>query len=322
MSAAAILTGALGSVAALAGGLVLISFLLGRQAERRVPPLGGFLELPDARLHYLTMGAGAPVVLVHGLTGQLRDFTYALAGKLAQDHQVFLFDRPGSGHSTWRRGGDRGLAAHAGMLHAFIAGMDLRKPMIVGHSLGGAVALKCAIDHPDIASGLALICPLTQPIGDAPPMFAPLLIESDLKRWLLSVTLAVPVGKLKRAEIARMLFSPDPVPTDYATRGGAMLKDRASVFRTASREVLAVQAEMQDIADRLTEVHIPVSILYGREDAVLDPVLHGQLTAGKLPKADLSMIDGGHMIPATRPDAVAAWIRRASASRQEQSGAA
>ncbi|WP_298197566.1 alpha/beta hydrolase [Novosphingobium sp.] len=306
---AQILAAAAATMAVLAGGLALYSFAAGRIAERRVPPLGRFLDLRGARLHYLTMGTGPAVVLVHGLTGQLRDFTYALAEQLAADHRVILFDRPGSGHSAWRRRGDRGIAAHAAILREFLQVLGLERPLVVGHSLGGAVALKLAIDHPDAVGGLGLICPLTQPVEEAPPMFRALMIESDAKRWLLSHTLAVPVGKLRRGEIARMLFAPDAVPADYGLGGGALLKDRASVFRTASREVLSVQAEMPGIAEDSGTIGVPVAILFGRGDGVLDPSVHGERTAAGLQHGSLTLVDGGHMIPATRPEAVAAWLR-------------
>lgn len=309
MSVAPIITAAAGMIAVLAGGLALYSFAAGRMAKRRVPPLGGFIDLPGARLHYLAMGSGPSVVLVHGLTGQLRDFTFALAQQLAADHRVILFDRPGSGHSAWRRRGDRGIAAHAAILYEFLKLLGVKRPLVVGHSLGGAVALRLAIDYPDAVCGLGLICPLTQPVDEAPPMFQALMIESNVKRWLLSHTLAVPVGKLRRGEIARLLFAPDAVPADYGRRGGALLKDRASVFRTASREVLAVQAEMPGIAERSGEIGVPVAILFGRDDGVLDPSVHGERTAARVPHGSLTLIDGGHMIPATRPEAVAAWLR-------------
>jgi pimeloyl-ACP methyl ester carboxylesterase len=312
-----------GAAIAAAGGLALYSFLAGVWARWRVPPAGKFITLPDARIHYMTKGSGPPVVLVHGLTGQLQDFSYALVERLALDHHVIVFDRPGSGYSTWRRGGDQGIAAHAKVLRDLLEVLGLLHPLVIGHSLGGAVTLKLAIDYPRAVGALALICPLTQPIAEAPPIFKPLVIPSAAKRGLLSRTLAVPVGQLQRRRILQALFAPDAVPADYVARAGVRLKDRASVFRTASLEVIAAQAEMDGIASRLNQVRVPVSILFGRDDAVLDPMLHGRTPAAVLPHADVTFVDGGHMIPATRARMVADWIGRvasgASAARREAS---
>jgi pimeloyl-ACP methyl ester carboxylesterase len=146
-------------------------------------------------------------------------------------------------------------------------------------------------------------------------MFRALAIPSAIKRGLLARTLAVPFGQLQRRRIMTALFAPDPVPDDYVARAGGRLRNRASVFCAASLEVLAAQAEMDGLSARLGEVRIPVSILFGRQDAVLDPALHGSATAAVLPQADLALVDGGHMIPATRPGTVADWIERI---RQEE----
>jgi len=54
---------------------------------------------------------------------------------------------------------------------------------------------------------------------------------------------------------------------------------------------------------------VPVAILYGREDAILDPELHGAKIAADSPQVELTLIPGGHMIPVTAPEEVSAWIR-------------
>ncbi len=317
-----LLAEACGALVAGVAGLAAYSLIVGRLAERRVPAIGKFIHVADARLHYVAMGSGPPVVLVHGLTGQLREFTYALADRLALDHRVIVVDRPGSGYSTWLRKGERSIAGQAKVLRDFLRVLGLWRPLIAGHSLGGAISLKLAIDYPEAVGALALICPLTQPLDEAPAMFEALVIPSAVRRAVIAQVLAVPVGQWQRQAILQAVFAPDAAPADYGTRGGALLKDRAKVFRTASSEVLAVQAEMAGIAAHYPSVKTPVSILFGRDDAVLDPRLHGAVTANSLPRADFTLVEGGHMIPITHPDRVAEWLRQAGRRFRQESDAA
>ncbi len=71
-----------------------------RRVETADPPRGRFLELDGCRIHYIDEGAGPPLFLIHGLGGQLRNFTYALVGRLSDEFRVIAVDRPGSGYST------------------------------------------------------------------------------------------------------------------------------------------------------------------------------------------------------------------------------
>ena len=137
--------------------------------ERRLPPQGCFIDVDGHRLHYLDLGAGPPIVMIHGLGGQVRNFTHSLTGRLAGRHRLIVVDRPGSGYSSRPRGGAVGLRAQAAILARLVERLELGRPLLVGHSLGGAVALAMALDHPRAVGGLALLAPLTLGGGGAPP---------------------------------------------------------------------------------------------------------------------------------------------------------
>ena len=144
-------------------GLSLYSGRIAREAERLVPPDGRHLQVDGARLHYVERGSGPAIVMIHGLGGQLRNFGYAMLEPLARDHRVILVDRPGSGYSTADDDSEPGIAAQAAIVARFIEALGIDRPLLVGHSLGGAVALSLALERPDLIRGLALIAPLTQP---------------------------------------------------------------------------------------------------------------------------------------------------------------
>ncbi|MCB8829385.1 alpha/beta hydrolase, partial [Escherichia coli] len=107
-----------GVVAASGFGLAGYSEWIAREAERLVPPDGVFREVEGARLHYVSLGTpGKPaIVMIHGLGGQLRNFSYAMAQKLADDFRVILVDRPGSGYSVAHGAIQPDIAAQAAMI--------------------------------------------------------------------------------------------------------------------------------------------------------------------------------------------------------------
>jgi pimeloyl-ACP methyl ester carboxylesterase len=116
----------------------------------------------------LDKGVGRPVVLIHGLGGQMRNFTHSLVGRLCGDFRVVAFDRPGSGYSTRSADAPAGVRAQAATLAKAIRALKLERPVIVGHSLGGAFALAIALDYPDCVGAVALISPATHPAPPAP----------------------------------------------------------------------------------------------------------------------------------------------------------
>ena len=72
-----------------------------REAETRrlYPPLGPLVDVEGRKVHAVTRGAGRDVVLVHGSSGNLRDFTFSLQDRLARNFRVTALDRPGLGWS-------------------------------------------------------------------------------------------------------------------------------------------------------------------------------------------------------------------------------
>ncbi|MCD2323498.1 alpha/beta hydrolase [Sphingomonas sp. IC-56] len=299
----------LGAGAAAAGALVAWSAYAARKAEALAPADGQFIELAGAQLHYVDLGPrDAPVlVMVHGLMGQLRNFSHSLAERLTADYRVILVDRPGWGHSAVR-GARPGITEQAAITAALIEALGLGRPLVVGHSLGGAVALALGLDRPELVRGLALIAPLSQPVNRAPKPFLGLLVPAPL-RFAAAWLLAVPAGAVSRAATARAVFAPDPVPDDFATRGGGALALRPKSYMAGSFEILNVRGEMRKLRERYSEMRVPVAILFGREDRVLDPQLNGEQTAGEIPGATLTRVEGGHMLPVTHPDVTATWLR-------------
>ena len=99
-------------------------------------------------------------VLLHGANGTWNDFPPELIDDLARDHTVIAVDRPGHGWSEAPRG-PLGLAENAAALLAILRGRRLASATLVGHSYGAAVALRAALDAPDLVSHVVAVCPCT-----------------------------------------------------------------------------------------------------------------------------------------------------------------
>ena len=206
MSAAVI---AMTVIAPALAGAWLLSKRLQKLAERAVPPAGRFADTQYARLHYIERGTArddAPsVVMLHGLAGQLHHFAYALVDDLARDVHVIAVDRPGSGYSTRRPGRAITLLEQAAAVDELLQQLGVRRAVLVGHSLGGALSLTIALQHRSRVAALALIAPLTTLDAALPRVFAPLQLGSDLVRHCVAALIATPAllftRKIGRAHV-------------------------------------------------------------------------------------------------------------------------
>ncbi|WP_373684353.1 alpha/beta fold hydrolase [Sphingomonas sp. R-74633] len=297
------------ALAVVIGALILWSAYVSRGVERWIPMDGRQVEVPGVRIHYVEMGpADAPaIVMIHGIMSQLRVFSYALAGKLATDRRVIVMDRPGWGYSTLT-GPRLDIPGQADAIAAAIRALELEKPLLVGHSMGGAVSLALALRHPQAVRGLGLIAPYTQPVDTPPEPLKSLVVPAPL-RPLIAWTIAVPLAMRRGKASTVAVFAPDPVPEDFPIKAGGALAIRPRSFEMGCYELGMAPEVMQAQAPRYGEIALPVSILYGRQDALLDPELHGGKTASDVQNGKVDYLDGGHMLPVTHIDATEAWLR-------------
>ena len=302
------------------GGLVIFTAVTARRVETALPPRGQFVEVTGARIHYLDKGTGPPIVILHGLGGQMGNFTYALLERLTDEFRVILMDRPGSGYSTRAPGATGRLTEQAAIVAQFIHKLGLERPLLVGHSLGGAIALGVALDHPDVVKALALIAPLTHVPKNVPAPFRALDIESDLLRRLVAWTVATPIGIRRGKAILDAIFSPEQAPADFPTRAGGILGLRPRSFYNTSTDMRAVNLDLWAMVGRYSSLQVPVRILFGTSDEVLSPQVHGEALKAKSSMVSLQLVSGGHMLPITAPELTAKFIK--AAARAESSASA
>lgn len=307
-------------------GLVLVVFVVlklvwfaahtAARVERVSPPQGAFVNVGGSRIHYVERGSGpVTLLMIHGLGGNAGNFLHSLVDRLATDFRVIVIDRPGSGYSTRADDAPADPRAQADVVAGVIDALALDRPVLVGHSLGGAISLATAIGYPSRVRALALVAPLTHVQPITPAVFRVLMIERRAVRRAIGWTLATPLSMLRRARVLDFVFGPDPVPADFALAGGGILGMRPTAFIAASTDLMALRDDFAPLIAQYRTLTMPVGVIYGTADRVLDHRIHGEGMRAHLPDVDLDLVDGaGHMIPLTAPDRVAAFVRRVAAA--------
>ncbi|MGA0055456.1 MAG: alpha/beta fold hydrolase [Steroidobacteraceae bacterium] len=299
--------------------LIWLTMRTARGVEQRLPPIGKFVDLPEARLHVLDRGVAGevtpPVLMLHGLGGQLHHFAYHLVDAIARHTRVVTLDRPGSGYSSRREGAATTLRQQADTFVALLDRLNINKAFVVGHSLGGALALALAIHHPTRVAGLALITPLAFTPPEVPKAFRALDVGNRIVRRIIAWTLATPGFMLSRDKVLPAIFGPDPVPKDFAVRAGGILAMRPSQFVATSEDLRALPDNLPELITRYDELRQdgapPISILVARQDRILDSVNQGIALADSLQGTHLEIVEGGHMLPVTQPERVVQFVEDA-----------
>jgi pimeloyl-ACP methyl ester carboxylesterase len=273
-------------------------------------------ELDGLLLHYIEEGHGPAIVLVHGLGGFAESWRHNMP-ELARHGRVIALDLPGFGRSAKpRRPYTAAFLARA--VAGLLGALGVDQVRLVGHSLGGAVASRYAVEHPGQVERLALI-------GAAVPGF-------DLRPSWLYRTLSLPVvgeflaslvtRRLCARGLARCFARPDPAEirffVDHEFAARSSLEGRAaylSLLRTVKDDFTAGAGAYRTALERMGR---NVLIVHGREDRVV-PIGHARRVAEGLGIADPRWLDRcGHFPQIEHAGTVNAYLREflfASASR-------
>ncbi|MFT0733329.1 alpha/beta fold hydrolase [Ralstonia wenshanensis] len=293
---------------------VAFTFFIARRVTKGFPPEGKFLDVGADRVHYTDRGAGPAIVFVHGLCGNLRNFAYLDMERLARSHRVIVIDRPGAGRSVRGADSPANIYAQARMVAQCIEKLGLDKPVLVGHSLGGAISLAVGLNHPHVVRRLALIAPLTHAESAPPGAFGGLVLPSPLVRRLVSWTLAIPLSIISSRKAIAAVFAPETMPRDFPFKGGGLLGLRPHVFYAASSDLVSAPEDLPDMERRYASMTVPVDVLYGRGDRILNVKRQGEALKQKLDRVNLRIIDGGHMLPVTQPALTTDWVLAVAAA--------
>ena len=282
--------------------------------ERAHPPRGQFIEVGGLRQHVVDLGsrvhgrAEPAVVLLHGAACNLEDMHLALGERLAKRHRVVLVDRPGLGWSERKHREGSSPAYQAGVLREVLDRLGVKRAILVGHSWGGALALRFALDYPERLAGLVLIAPPTHPLLPRSTRFYAFYGAPIFGR-LWARTMALPFGLLLIGLGFRTVFMPEAPPPAYQKRAAVKLLLRPSTFLANAADVADLKGFLDQQAALYGTLQAPVIILSGDCDAIVAPKQHCMELAAAVPHAKISVLPGfGHMLHHTAPDRVIAAI--------------
>jgi pimeloyl-ACP methyl ester carboxylesterase len=305
-----------GALALCLTGLVLHARRVARRVERAVPAIGTFVEVGGAKLHYVDRGKGAPIVMIHGIGANLRHFTHTILDEIARTNRVIAIDRPGCGYSGRPRGFDHSAQGQAAVIQQALDKLGVVDPMIVGHSLGGGVALAHGLFHPGKARSYVLIAPMAAPPEIKPP-FARWYVRSRLRQRLIAWTIGVPMAMKHGPALTEFVFAPQTPPKDFGTESGALLGLRPKAIVGILRDAVAAPVTALKIQPHYPNIDVPVYCLFGIEDQVLDPEAN-LAPISAMPSAEIELVNGaGHMLLHIAPRAVIKAIRKMDAVTAE-----
>ncbi len=243
---------------------------------------------------YVEAGSGPLLLLVHGMAGSHESWQSVIE-PLALTHTVLAPDLPGHGSSA-PGGGDYSLGALAASLRDLLVTLGHERATLVGHSLGGGIAMQFAYQFPEATERLALVAS-----GGLGPEVSGVLRAAALPGADLFIAATAAPGRIAGAALARGFAAVGLRPTaDVAelARGYASLADagRRAAFLATLRGVVATDGQRLGAADRLYLTEgMPVLIVWGDRDPMI-PVAHGEQAHAAIAGSRLEVFaDVGHM---------------------------
>lgn len=283
------------------------------QIERGNPPTGRLVDVDGGQLHVVELGdKRAPaVVIVHGASGNLLEPKLILGDRLSARYHVILVDRPGHGWSARPDGAaDATPMRQAELIHQAVARLGVSRPLLVGHSWGGALAVAYALKFSDDLSGLMLLAPVTHPWpGGVPGIYhvAAAPVIGPLLRYLL----VAPAGQFLIAPGVAEVFAPQKPPPDFARNIHAELLLRPAEYLANAQDLVALHAAVTEMAPRYGAIKMPVTVIAGTADRTVYTDIHARAFAREVPQTRLIVLPGvGHMVAYAATDLVIAEIDR------------
>ncbi|MCW5730173.1 MAG: alpha/beta hydrolase [Alphaproteobacteria bacterium] len=296
-------------------GLLAWSAHLNREAERRFPATGAFIEVENLRLHYTDSGGGRTIVLVHGANSALQDWESGVRQTLQRTFRVIAFDRPGHGYSErhWDRAPTP--AEQARLLRFALRQLGVERPILVGFSWSGSLVMAYGLDYPD---EVAAVVTVAGALYDWP---SPIGAIYQIAGWpvlgsFLAHAIVPAYAHAFADELSRDVFAPQPLG-DSLGRAPVPLAVRPASFLTNAEERRILKPFLALQKTRYGEFRPPLVVLTGTADRVVSPDIHSRALARTAPQAELIEIAGaGHALPYTHPQRIVDAVLRAHVRAQ------
>jgi 4,5:9,10-diseco-3-hydroxy-5,9,17-trioxoandrosta-1(10),2-diene-4-oate hydrolase len=233
-------------------------------------------------------GGGSPVLLLHGL-GEYVEIWLRNFDALAVQHRVYAVDFPGHGRTGKPLDAPYDGNYFTGFAPDFLHALGIERAHIIGHSLGGAVATRLALDYPDVVDRIVLVD--SGGLGREGSVALRIMSLPLIGEWLMrpSESGAVSFYKEEVYDVAQ-------VPQELLDLHDelAVLPGRNACFLKTLRANVDVFGQKRSVYERhargLSSLRNPVLLVWGREDRVV-PLAHGQAAARALPDAQLEVFE-------------------------------
>jgi pimeloyl-ACP methyl ester carboxylesterase len=251
------------------------------------------IELHGHRVAFRYAGEGPALVLIHGITGTFNHWDRVIPS-LAERHTVIAPDLLGHGQSAKPRG-DYSLGAFASGIRDLLLALGHDSATVVGHSLGGGIAMQFAYQYPERCERLVLVS--SGGLGRDVHLLlrAATLPGSELVLPLLNSDRLRNVGRLVTGALGRFGITLSPDITEVA-RGASSMPDAEArgAFLSTLRAVIDERGQRVDARDRLYLAEaMPTLIMWGARDPVI-PVEHGAEAHEAMPGSRFEVLDAGH----------------------------
>lgn len=297
------------SIAVLLVAAFIFVYYRTQQAQKENPPLGEFMDIGGVRLHYIDRGEGPPVVLLHGNGSMIQDFdSSGLIQLQASHHRVIVFDRPGYGYSSRPLGRSWNHRQQAELFSLALQRLGVERPIVVGHSWGTLVAISLGLQYPSYVKSLVLLSGYYFPTFrlDVPLMSVPAIpLLGDIMRYTVSPL----ISRIMWPLILRVIFGPSPVPLRFKSEFPVWMALRPSQLRAAAVESALIIPAAFDLRRHYQELKMPISIMAGANDRVVNPQRHSITLSSELPHSNVQIMPNvGHMIHHITPTQVSQAI--------------
>lgn len=281
-----------------------------RHDRRLIEDPGETLMVDGQPLHVLRAGAGPTVVLIHGASGNLRDWTQGAFAAISERCDTIAFDRPGLGRSGWPGPAGATMAEQVRRMRLGLRELGVERAYLVGHSYGGSIALNWALTAPESVRGLLLIGAPSQVWQGGLGLTTDLLANPYSGPLIAQAVPALLPNVVAETAIARV-FAPNPTTPGYWGHLRPDLVLAPTALRANALQLAALKEQIRTMAPRYPGLRMPIQLVHGAADATVPIAIHSDVLVGQSPQAELTRLPGvGHMPHhAALPETLAALAR-------------
>lgn len=267
-----------------------------------------YLDLYGERLAYVDEGHGDVLLLLHGMAGSSATWRSVIPA-LSRDFRVVAPDLLGHGGSDKPRS-DYSLGAFAVLLRDLLDALGITRATIVGHSLGGGIAMQFSYQHPEYCTGLILVD--SGGLGPDVGLTLRLLAApgAELIMPIIAPKQVLSVGNRLLARLHRFGIEAPRTEQIWASYSSFADAPTRAAFQRTLRSVIDYRGQAVCGLSRLrAKIAVPIMVIWGDQDAVI-PIGHAYATKELRPDIRLEVLSGvGHFPPAERPAAVVELIK-------------